>query len=289
MSVKFSNDSLHRIVPGTKNLSRSFRAFALMTGMPLLLALDAMSQTITPTVHLNVDDAALTNMEGVLVARDRLSRAGSVDQMLFVLPNPAGYPSADNVGFSGGFVGSSHYDFLLSYNSVDKTYSFTLSNGAVSGNVSFLSGGANRTISYSDSAAKLNYNIIHLYGASTTAGSSVSFQDLYFTPGSGLSTTGSLETSGNATAGITQPYHQWLAAPTGTNLASYDWTVGARVTLTAGGTNPSSGEGIKFEVSTKSGEFSPTSPGPDTAIPEPMVSLMCLLGLVVGISRRSRA
>ncbi len=241
-----------------------------------------LAQSAPATVFLDVDAAFLKDMNVAFVARDRISRAGSVDQMFFLGTNPAGYPAVDIVGYSGGFVGSSSYDFSLEYSASNQTYSFGLTNGSVSGNATFRPNGANSTIKYDASLKDLDYNIIHVYGVSTSSGSSMSFSDLVFLPGANLVTSGLLETSGVASASGNQYYDQWLAAPTGVNLADYDWAMKARVQLNTT-TNPSSGEGIKFEISTKKGIFQNS-----VVIPEPSSILLSLASVLAIVARRKR-
>ena len=266
------------------SLTATWRRAAPAVALGLALLAGMAAPAGAATLYLDVADAELTLTGSVITARNRLSRAGSVDQMLYVQPNPAGFPARDTVGFSGGFTGSSAYDFSLSYTAATGTYQFGLRNRAVTGNVGFLSGGANGSVTHADSG--LAYNILHVFAFSTTAGSSVAFTDLFFTPGTGLSTSGVLETSGGASAAGTTTYDQWLALPTGGNLASFDWTLGARVTLTAGGTNPSSGEGIKFEITGKVGSFSP--PPPPIPVSEPATLALFGVGLAALATLRRR-
>ncbi len=242
------------------------------------------AQSVPPTVYLNVDASELSNMNVAFVARDRISRAGSVDQMFFLGTNPAGYPANDIIGYSGGFVGSSTYNFTLSYTANDSTYRFGLTDGVVSGNAFFRGNGANSTITYDASAKNLAYNIFHIYGVANSSGSSLSFDNLVFVPGAGLISSGIVEASGMASASGTPIYDQWFAAPTGVNLADFDWSISANVQLNTT-TNPSSGEGIKFEISTKNGVFTPQSS--INSVPEPVSSLLVTFGvLLVSLTRR---
>ncbi len=257
---------------------------ALALGAMLLAG--AAAPAGAATIYLDVPDAEVTPTGSVITARDRLSRAGSADQMLFVQPNPAGFPNRDIVGFANGFTGSSAYDFSLTHTAATGRYEFGLRNGTVGGNVSFRSGGANGSVTHV--APGLSYNMLHVFAVATTAGSSVNFTGLFFTPGIGLSTSGVLETSGSASAAGTTTYDQWLALPTGGNLASFDWTIGARVTLTAGGTNPSSGEGIKFEITGKAGTFSPPPPPQPIPVPEPATLALFGVGLAALATLRRR-
>jgi hypothetical protein len=261
----------------------AWRPAAMAAALGLAIGTAAMPAGAA-TIHLDVDAAELAGMSGVLTARDRLARAGSVDQMLFV-GSPGGPGGArDNLGYAAPYAGSVTYDFRLTYTAVDSTYTFGLTDGAVTGNVSFRPGGASNTITFAGSP--LSYNILHVFAASTADGSSVTFSELFFTPGAGLSTAGTLETAGATSAAGTATYDQWLAAGTGTNLAAFDWTMGARVTLTAGSTaSRPADEAIKFEITAKIGEYAP--PPPVVGVPEPMALALFGLGLAaLGVARR---
>lgn len=258
---------------------RASAAFAFLVGAVTPHSLSA--QSVSPTVYMNVDESLLSEMNGVFVARNRLSRTGW-DQTFFVGAPSASYPSRDILAYpnTGSVAGSSSYDFSLVYTASNSTYQFGLNNGAVSGNVSFRGNGPNSDFSYDASSKDLNYNIIHVYGASTSPGSSVSFSDLVFVPGVGLATSGLLEAAGNAAP--SNQYDQWLAAPTGVNLADYDWAINARVTLNIA--QRASDEAIKFEISTKQGTFG----GSLSAVPEPSSIMLCAAGLISGLLRRRR-
>jgi hypothetical protein len=270
--------------PSRKNSLRRicFSAFPLVIGIVTPHIVSA--QSVPATVYMDVDAEYLEEMNVAFVARNSLSRSGSVDHMFFLGTNPAGYPAADTVGFSGGFVGSSIYDFSLEYTASTQTYSFGLTNGSVSGNVGFRGNGANSTISYDASADNLNYNIIHIYGAAKNDGSSVTFSDLVFVPGVGLATSGLLEAAGYVTASGDKYYDQWLAAPSGVNLAEFDWAINARVELQSDSTTRGSDEGIKFEISTKKGIFAQ----PGVPVPEPSSILLSMLGVISVVARRKR-
>lgn len=246
--------------------------------------------TAGPIVSLDVptSDFDVPSLVPVVTSRYRLSRAGSVDQLLFKQPNPAGYPSADILEFNGGFTGSATYDFTVVHERATATaggeFTFSLTNGTVTGNVGFRGAGANSTLSYTfalvNGSSELDYNILHVFAQATTSTSSISWSDLTFTPGTGLGTAGAMDPAGSITASNT--YDQWLAAPTGVNLDEFDWTFSGKVTLATDGTNPSSGEGIKFEFTGKRGEFHPT------VVPEPGTLVLALLavGLVAATRRR---
>jgi hypothetical protein len=276
------------------SMPTSFRSSLLILAAAVAMAVPSAASAGT-VVHLNVPSSDITSISGAFTARGRLSRAGSVDQMLFKQPNPAGYPAADTVGFTGtSFIGSVTYDFTVRHFAaspgVGGKIDFTLANGVPSGAVTLLSGGANRTLSQTfgapDTPTGLNYNILHIYGQATTAGASVWLSNLAFTPGSGLTTSGQLVTSGSAiqTLGATA-FDQWIAAETGTNLDLFDWTISGRVSLAANGTNPSSGEGIKFEITGKQGFY----PSP-VAVPEPgtLAMLASAAGFGLLLVRRKR-
>lgn len=72
----------------SEEVIRRVIAFVLLAAAPLVAG-------AAPLVWLNAPPSAITDADGVWTARERLSRAGSVDQMLFEQPNPAGYPAAD--------------------------------------------------------------------------------------------------------------------------------------------------------------------------------------------------
>jgi hypothetical protein len=261
------------------------------------IAPQARASTI---VYLDAPSSEITALSPQVTARVRFSRAGSVDQMLYKQPNPAGYPAVDTVGFTdGSFVGRVTYDFTVQHFAggpgVGSRMEFSLNNGVTAGAVAFrpvgAGNGANSTVSRlfdaPDSPTGLNYNIIHVYGQTTTVGSSLWFSNLAFTPGPGLTTSGQLATSGSLAYSASGPnsYDQWLAAETGTNLDLYDWAISGRVSLAVNGTNPSSGEGIKFEITGKQGLY----PDP-IAVPEPgtlaLLASVAVAGLVVGGRRR---
>lgn len=191
------------------------------------------------------------------------------------------------------------YDFTVQHFAgspgVGSRMVFSPNNGVTAGAAAFrplgVSNGANSTISRifdaPDSPTALNYNLIHVYGQTTTVGSSLWFSNLAFTPGPGLTTVGQLATSGSLAYSASGPnsYDQWLAAETGTNLALYDWAISGHVSLAVNGTNPSSGEGINFEITGKQGLY------PDTvAVPEPgtlaLLASVAVAGLLVGYRRR---
>jgi hypothetical protein len=229
-------------------------------------------------IYLDVDAAELSGMSGVFTARDRMSVTG-VDQMLF-LGSPVGFPAADRVSIRSPFSGSSNYDFGLSYAAATQTFTYSLTNSAITGNVT---GGSTGTLTYAVSGP-LAFNILHIYASSSVLGSSVSFMNLTFNPGTGLTSVGALETAGGSSAGGTPTYDQWLAAPTGTNLALFDWSATARVSLVAGGTRPND-EGIKFEITGKTGEYTPPTPVVD--VPAPAALALFGLGLAaLGVARR---
>ena len=236
------------------------------------------------SIYLDVPDSELDipKLKPQVTARDRLTRAGSVDQMLFKQPDPAGYPAADLVAISSPFFGSSTFDFTLKHTaptaSSGSKFEFALTDGAVAGDLSFRNANSNNsTLSYTfgtDAAsALLNYNILHVFALASTTGTSATFSDMAFTAGLGLTTIGNLETSGSVSAGGTKQYDQWLAAPTGVNLDLFDWEFTAKVKLEANGTRPSD-EGIKFEFTAKQGEFTPPSP-----VPEPSTLALALLAI----------
>ena len=236
------------------------------------------------SIYLDVPDDQL-NIPGMIpqiTARDRLARAGSVDQMLFKQPNPLGYPATDLVGINNTNIGSATYQFTLKHTaptvSSGSKFVFSMTDGTVAGGVTFRNANSNNnTISYTfgtDAAsALLNYNILHVFALASTTGTSATFSDMAFTAGLGLTTIGNLETSGSVSAGGTKQYDQWLAAPTGVNLDLFDWEFTAKVKLEANGTRPSD-EGIKFEFTGKQGEFTPPS-----AVPEPSTLALALLAI----------
>lgn len=126
---------------------------------------------------------------------------------------------------------------------------FSLTSGSTSGSVFFVGSGSSSTLEYTFDDEP--YNALHLYGQTTTPGTSLSLSNLSFTS-STLSTFGQLVTS----AAISQvsgetTFSQWLAAGTDDDLSLYDWVMSGRATLAVNGTNPSSGEGIKWELSAK--------------------------------------
>ena len=254
----------------------------------IIMPHSVLAQSAPATVYMDVDSALLREMNVAFIARDRLSRAGSVDQMFIIGSTPvAGQPTADTVGYKSVnnkevYNGSSIYDFSLEYTASNQTYRYGLTNGSVSGDVVFRNSGPNSTLTYN--ASKFDYNIIHIYGVSTTIGSSMSVSDLVFVPGVGLATPGLLEAAGTASALGDRYYDQWLAAPTGVNLANYDWAMKARVELTTTTNSPSSGEGIKFEVSTKKGIFDQ----PVVPVPEPASAMLSIVSVISVMMRRKR-
>jgi hypothetical protein len=279
-------------MPSMPTSIRSSLLFLAAVAVAMAMPSRATAGTV---VQLNVPSSDIISISGAFTARGRLSRAGSVDQMLFKQPNPLGYPAADTVGFTGSsFNGSVTYDFTVRHSAaapgVGGKIDFALANGVTAGVVNFRPGGANSTLSQTfgapDTPTGLNYNILHIYGQATTAGSSVWLSNLAFTPGSGLTTSGMLVTSGSAvqTLGATT-FDQWIAAETGTNLDLFDWTISGRVTLASNGTNPSSGEGIKFEITGKQGFY----PSP-VAVPEPgtLAMLASAAGFGLLLARRTR-
>lgn len=282
--------------------SRSLHSIPALAGfVAACLAVSVAPQARASTiVQLDAPSSDITALAPEVTARLRFSRAGSADQMLYKQPNPAGYPAADTVGFTdGSFVGRVTYDFTVQHFAgspgVGSRMVFSLNNGVTAGAAAFrplgVSNGANSTISRifdaPDSPTALNYNLIHVYGQTTTVGSSLWFSNLAFTPGPGLTTVGQLVTSGSLAHSASGPnsYDQWLAAETGTNLALYDWAISGRVSLAVNGTNPSSGEGIKFEITGKQGLY----PDP-IAVPEPgtlaLLASTAVAGLLVGFRRR---
>jgi hypothetical protein len=249
------------------------------------------------SIYLDVPDNQLNipSLIPVLTARDRLTRTGSVDQILFKQPNPVGYPAADLVGLNSPYIGSSTYDFTLKHTaptvSSGSKFEFSLTNGTVAGNAFFRSANSNNnSLSYTfgtdtaSASALLDYNILHVFALASTAGTSATFSNMAFTTGAGLTTVGSLETSGSVSASGTKQYDQWLAAPTGVNLDRFDWNFTAKIQLSANGTRPSD-EGIKFEFTAKRGEFTPPA-----AVPEPSTLALALLAIPgLMIARRMRS
>jgi hypothetical protein len=245
-----------------------FRLSLVITGL-ILLAGDLPVQA--GVIYLDVPGSQLTNLTPIVTARDKISSTNS-DQILFKQPTPtSSSPQANLVSVAGNssFIGSDTYDFTLRHTaptgSLGSKYDFSLNHGQVTGVVTLTSSAStDSTKSEIFGANELKYNILHVYAQASTTGSQATFSNMSFTAGSGLSTSGVLQTSGIAKAGVgTQSYDQWLAAPTGVNLDLFDWTFKANVTLSINGTNPSSGEGIKFEFTGKQGNFTPV-PEPST-------------------------
>ena len=242
------------------------------TAIFLLSCVTAQFASAAPIVYLNTPASTLSDLSTLTTARERLSRAGSVDQLLFKQPNPAGYPAADLFGFiNNTYVGSVTYDFSVSNTPGVNggTIAFTLSSGSATGDIQFIGSGANSTLTYTFPG--ISYNVLNLYGQSTTGGSSFIFSNLAFSS-TGLITNGALSTTGSTsqTNGPTT-YNQYVATDEETNLSLYAWALTGKATLAVGGTNPSSGEGIKWEVNTSSGHFVP--------VPEPR-HLVLVSGLV---------
>ena len=263
---------------------RLLRSGILMLGVAIVLS-GVPRSVQAASIYLDVPDTQLNipSLKPQVTARDRLARAGSVDQLLFKQPNPAGYPAADLVQLNNTNIGSVTYDFTLKHtaptDSSGSKFAFSLTDGTVEEGVTFRNANSNNSsISYTfgtDAATSLlNYNILHVFALASTAGTSATFSDMAFTAGLGLSTVGSLETSGSVAAGSgTNQYDQWLAAPTGVNLDLFDWEFTAKVKLAANGTRPSD-EGIKFEFTAKQGEFTPPSP-----VPEPSTLALAVLAI----------
>ena len=223
-------------------------------------------------IDLNANSALIgPTMTPQFTARQRLSRNG-VDQMLFKQPLPNGYPSKDLVTRNG--AGSSTYQFTLDHKASTGLTTFSLTNGSRSGAIAFRPGNnESSTLSYTFDSS-VQYNALHIYAKSVN-NSNVAFSNLAFTAGSGLTTQGALSTAGAVTNG---EYDQWLAAGSATNLANYDWTLSALVTLTYAGVNTPD-EGFKFEVSGKQAAYQP--------VPEP--ATMAVLGLgALGLLKRRK-
>jgi hypothetical protein len=230
-----------------------------------------------PVVYLDVPDGDLNvpALTPVFTARYRLARARFADQLFFKQPSPAGYPSADLLGIGSTNIGSATYDFALVHTAATSRFDFSLTNGVLTGDISFRSAGAaNNTMSQAFAPNELDYNILDVFAESTTSGATAAFSNLSFTPGAGLATSGAMETSGSVVNG--SPYHQWLASATGTNLDAFSWSFNGQVTLAIDGTRPGD-EGLKFEFSGKRGEYVPTE-----VVPEPSTLALGAMALVFG-------
>lgn len=241
----------------------------MMLALACVLSVPASAAVIT----LDAPDAALSNMTGVMSQRLRFDRGGGLDQVTFKQPSLVGAPNRDLLRMNSTNTGTASYTFVVTHTAATQTFKFDLLNGSVTGGASFANANAaNSTLTQSFAANELSYNILHVYGLSNN-GNNVSFSNLSFTAGNGLSTVGSVETSGSVTNG---EYHQWFAAPTGTNLGDFDWALSARVTLSYNGV-ASSSEALKFELSGKQGIF----------VPEP--GSLSVLALSMGLLARRRA
>lgn len=205
-------------------------------------------------IDLNVPTSSFGALTPVVTGRVRFDAGGGVDQLLFKQPTPNGYPASDLLRMNSTFIGTASYTFTVTHNAATREYVYSLTNGSVTGGASFANANAaNNTQRYTPAAGELSYNILHIFMLSSS-GATASFSNMVFTPGAGLTTTGAVQAAASVTSGS---YDQWFAAPTGTNLENFDWTVSADVTLAMNGVRPSS-EGLKFELTGKSGEYVPT-------------------------------
>lgn len=227
-----------------------------VAGAGLAGAREASASVIT----LGVPNQFISTVSGSssITARYKYDMGGGVDQMLFKQPNPAGFPAVDLIRMnpvSNQWFGSASYLFTVSHTASTGQYSFSLTNGAVTGQATFANTTAmNSTRSITLTPGEVNYNLIHVYALGSNS-STVSWSDLTFTPGSGLTTEWGFPSSGSVTNGASD---LWAAAPQGTNLDSFDWTLSARVSLILNGPRANN-EALKFELTGKQG----------TVIPEP--------------------
>jgi hypothetical protein len=251
-----------------QNARLSGARFALVAAA-VALAVPAVASA--QTVFLNVAGESITNSSAQTTQRLRFDSTGGVDQMLFKGGSPAGFPAADRVRMNSTNTGSVSYTFSVTHDAATQTYTYALTDAAATGGASLV-GGGNGTLTRSFAPGELSYNVLHVFMV-TDSGATASFSDLAFTAGSGLSTDGALQSAASVT---NASFSQWLAAPTGTNLGDFDWSMTARVTLAMNGARPSA-ERLKFELSSKNATFVPT-PG--------AVATLGLAGLVALRRRR---
>jgi len=254
----------------------------IIVGTTLVAFVGPAQQAAAGLVYLNVPTAQLSVLNPVVTERFKFDGGGGVDQMLFKQPDPAGYPSADLIRMNGTNTGSATYTFTVTHTTATDKYAIALTNGAVTGGASFAGAGPNSTLTKTFASNELDYNILHIYVRAGTGPCTAvnpctaSFSGLSFMPGAGLTTVGSLDTTETI---INADYDQWLAAPTGTNLELFDWTLTGSVTLAMAGIKPST-ERLKFELSGKKGTF--------INVPEPSSLFLATLGLLLSGFLRGR-
>lgn len=255
--------------------SKSFSSLFLVAG------LSAVSVAVQIDLNVPTSKFDLPNLDPVVTGRLRLDTGGGSDSLLFKQPNPAGYPSADLLRGVSPWKGKATYKVSFDYKAANGLVTWSLQNGTVSGTVSFANAGsANNTLSYAFDKSTTGrtlpkFNILHVFMLADS-NSTASFENLTFTAGTGLTTFGSVSSSGSVKNGS---YDQWFAAGTGVDLGGFDWTMTADVSLELDGTRPSP-ERIKFEFTGKSGAYTP--------VPEP--ASMAVLGMgALALLRRKRS
>jgi hypothetical protein len=257
--------------PPQENRMRHLPAWLL--GAALAGAALAAAPARAATLHLDVaaerlDSRALTT---VLTARSSLARAGVVELALAV-PRDR---DEEGRGRPERAKGVSTYDLLLHHDAERGLVTFSLVGEAE------LRRDRRRdpeTVRISESArtGALDFNLMSIFAMATTPGTTLAFSDLFFEPGEGLATEGVLETMGRVEQSGMESYGQWMGAASGTNLARFDWTIGAHVTMRAGDGGTDAGGGVTFGFAGLRGAFAP----PDlTEVPEPATIAMFGIGL----------
>lgn len=138
------------------------------------------------------------------------------------------------------------------------------------------------------------YNALHLYAQASSSGDQVDYSNVSFninTPG--ITTTGTLPTSGQAKFGVQTVSDSYIAYFNDDNsagdLASVGWSFSADVTVTRGAAS-GSGESAKFEFTGKTMTYTPPA-SPTAAVPETSTWVMGLLalGTAIVVMRRRAA